>query len=72
MLLTFCEIWEVLKAGIKLFGVSNWRILLGSEVLGIYLKLSLAKKIFPQNYPRLQKIKKNQLLILYKFFIRND
>ena len=57
MLLNFCGDWgRGLGARTKLLGVSNWRKLLGSKVLGICLKLSLAKKIFPQNHPRPQKI----------------
>ena len=60
MLLNFCGDWERgLGARTKLLGVSNCRKLLGSTVLGIYLKLSLAKKNFPQNHPRPQKIQKN-------------
>ena len=45
-----------LGARTKLLVVSNCRKLLGSKVLGIYLKLSLAEKIFPQNHPRPHKI----------------
>ena len=60
MLFNFCGDWgRGLGARNKLLGVSNWRKLLGSKVLGICLKLSLAKKNFPQNHPRPQKIKKN-------------
>ena len=60
MLLNYCGDWgRWLGARTKLLGVSNWRKLLGSKVLGICLKLSLAKKIFPQNHPHLQKIQKN-------------
>ena len=41
MLLNFCRSWgRGLGARTKLLGVSNWRKLLGSTVLGIYLKLS--------------------------------
>ena len=48
MLLNFCKNrGRGLGARTKLFGVSNWRKLLGSKVLGICLKLSLAKKNFP-------------------------
>ena len=60
MLLNFCGDWgRGLGARAKLLWVSNWRKLLESKVLGICLKLSLAKKIFPQNHHRPQKIQKN-------------
>ena len=60
MLLNFCgDRGRGLGARTKLLGVSNWRKLLGSKVLDIRLKLSLAKKIFPQNHPHPQKIQKN-------------
>ena len=59
MLLNFCGDWgRGLGARTKLFRISNCRKLLGSKVLGICLKLSLAKKNFPQNHPRFKKIKK--------------
>ena len=42
----------------KLLGVLNSRKLLGNKVLGICLKLSLTKKIVPQNHPRPKNSKK--------------
>ena len=60
MLLNFCGVrGKGSGARTKPLGVSNCRKLLGSKVLGICLKLSLAKKFFPQNHPRFQKIQKN-------------
>ena len=70
MLLNFCGVrGKGSGARTKPLGVSNCRKFLRSKVLGIYLKLSLAKKIFPQNHPRLQKIQKNdQVLIFLQIF----
>ena len=63
MLFNFCGDWgRGLGATTKLLKVSNWRKFLGSKVFSIYLKLSLAKKIFPQNHPRPKK------MIKYSFF----
>ena len=68
MLLNFCENQgRGLGPRTKLLRVTNCRKLLGSKVLGIYLKLSLAKKIFPQNYPRPKKFKK---MTKYSFFCK--
>ena len=56
-----------LGAGTKLLGVSNGRKLLGSKVLGIYLKLSLATKFFPKTIHVFKKFKK---MIKYSFFCK--
>ena len=59
MLLNFCgNQGRGLGARTKLLGVTNCRKLLGSKVLGIYLKLSFPKKIFAKNHLRPQKLKK--------------
>ena len=59
VLLNFCaNRVRGLGAKTKLLGVSNWRKLLRSKVLGIYLKWSLAKKIFPKTTPIPKKFKK--------------
>ena len=74
MLLNFCgNRWRGLGARTKLLGVSNSRKLLGSKVLGICLKLSLAKKIFVQNHPLPKKFKKmTKYSFFCKFFTRYD
>ena len=60
MLLNFCgDRGKGSGARTKPLGVSNCRKLLRSKVLGIYLKLSLAKKNFPKTTPASKKIKKN-------------
>ena len=52
MLLNFCgDRGKGSGARTKRLGVSNCRKLLGSKVLGIYLKLSLAKKNFSPKPP---------------------
>ena len=74
MLLNFCGDWRRgLGASTKLFGGSNWRKLLGSKVLGICLKLSLAKKIYPQTTPASKNFKKmTKYSFFCKFFTRYD
>ena len=80
MLLNFCGDWRSgLGARTKLFKVSDWKKLLGSKVLGICLKLSLAKKFFPKNHPRPKNSKKwlsthffaNFLLVMISWVILN-
>ena len=66
MLLNFCgNRGRGLGARTKPFGVSNGMKLLGSKALSICQKLSLVKKIFPQNHPRPQKIQKNDYVLIF-------
>ena len=66
MLLNFCgDRGKGSGARTKPLGVLNCRKLLRSKVLGNYLKLSLAKKIFPKTTPVPKKSKK---MTKYSFF----
>ena len=66
MLLNFCgNRGRGLVARTKLLKVSNWKKLLGSKVLGIYLKLSLAIKFILKPIPVPKKSKK---MTKYSFF----
>ena len=59
MSLSFCgNPGKGLGAQTQLLGSSNGRKLLGSKVVGIYLKLSLEKNFFPKPLLSLKNLKK--------------
>ena len=69
MLLNFCgNRGRGLVARTKLLKVSNCKKLLGSKVLGIYLKLSLAKKFILKPTPTPVPKKSKKMTNKYSFF----
>ena len=74
MLLNFCEIGGGgCKLELNFLGFQIKENFWEAKFLGICLKLSLAKKIFPQNHRRLQKFKKmTKYSFFCKFFTRYE